>query len=95
MPQIIASGVAQADSSDIVLASGTSTTISLFTAAGVALSSDGRASVQIKSSGGVYQPLSMGAGTLGVHRRELVISGPGTYNVRKFPSGTAFGVDQD
>jgi len=37
----------------------------------------------------------MGAGTLGVHRRELVISGPGTYNVRKFPSGTAFGVDRD
>ena len=93
MAELIASGVTAANSVDIVLASGADSTIGLFAAAGVALSSDTSAVVQRKGSNGEYYSVPDSA--LYPARTAVQIAGPGTYRVRKEVSGTAFGVSQD
>lgn len=90
---IVASGTAQANSSDFTLAAGVPGTFSLFVASGVALSSDMVATVFKKDSGGAYTALD--GGTLTASKRSLVIDGPGEYRWTKYASVVAFGIDRD
>ena len=93
MAELIASGTSAANSADIVLASGADSTIGLFAAAGVALSSDTSAVVQRKGSNGEYYTVP--ESELYPAKTAVQIAGPATYRVRKLPSGTSFAVSRD
>jgi hypothetical protein len=91
MANLIPSSTSQADSLDFVVAAGTPTTLSLFSATNQSLPNDAAAVIKIKSSGGTYNVI----GALSNQQKALVLDGPGTFLVTKGPSSVAFGVDQD
>lgn len=91
MAELIASGTAQADSADFTLAAGETATLYLKDAAGAQVGSESIASVQIKSSDGQYFTI----GELNCREVAKVLSGAGTYRVRRLASGEAFGVDKN
>lgn len=93
MAELIATGVAQADSADIVLADGAVATIGLFAAAGVSLSPDTKAVIQRKASNSQYYTVP--EAELYPAKTAVQINGPATYRVRKFASAVSFGVSQD
>ena len=95
MPQLLPTGTTQADSTDITLASGVSTVISLFAASGVSIPLEPQALIQRKGSNGIYRTLSGATGILSGSWLEIVIGGPGTFRVRKLASAVAVGVDRD
>lgn len=88
MTAICASGVTQVDSTDIVLASGVSTTLAL---AGATLDTSCVAMIQIKSTAATYMTI----GTLDVYNPMRVLAAPGTFRVRKLASAVAITVERD
>lgn len=88
---INASSVSSNTSSDIDLAAGSTTTISLFAAASGALPRGCSASIQKKSSSGAYHEVAVISDRGPV---SVVLEGPGVYRVVKAAGSTAFGVDQ-
>lgn len=95
MAELIASGTARATSSTFTLASGESTTISLFAAAGVSISPDAKAVIEQVASNATASAVQEPGGELNAGRTKTTINGPGTWRVTKFPSAVAFGVDRD
>ena len=95
MAELIASGIIKASSTPFTLASGESATISLFAAAGVAYSSDTVAYVEKVASNGVASAVQEPGGILIPGRTKTTVNGPGSWQVTKMPSGTAYGVDRD
>lgn len=89
MTQLIATGTAQADSADFTLTTD-STTLSLFSTT-EQIPSLCTAMVQKKSASGVY----LNFGQIDGNNPVKVLSGPGTYRVRKLASSASFGVDRD
>lgn len=91
MAEIIASGTTEANSSDIIVADGASTTVFLKSGTGGQIVNGASATVQIKSSGGHYFPI----GSLDQYNSAKVIQAPGTYRVVRHANGSAFGVDAE
>ncbi|MCA0214520.1 MAG: hypothetical protein LCH79_15250 [Proteobacteria bacterium] len=90
MAVILASGITDANSSDVTVASGFTATVFLTDAAGPVLPADAQAEIQIKSDGGEYFTV----GRLTRDTPALVISGPGTYRVRRMACSSAILVEQ-
>ena len=90
MAELIATGTAQADSSDFTLADGQSTTIFLKDASSDSVPAQCAANVQIKSADSVYYTIHV----ITDRCPAIVLDAPGTYRVRKQASITTFGVDR-
>ena len=90
MAELIATGRAQADSSDFTLADGQSTTIFLKDASYDSVPAQCAANVQIKSADSVYYTIHV----ITARCPAIVLDAPGTYRVRKQASITTFGVDR-
>lgn len=91
MAELIATGTAQADSADFTLAAGDSAVLYLKDAAGAQVGANSIARVQIKSADGQYFTV----GELNCREVAKVLSGAGTYRVRRLASDEAFGVDKN
>jgi len=91
MAELIASGTTEANSSDIVIADGESTTLFLKSGTGGPIVNGAMASVQIKSSGAHYFTI----GSLDHYNPAKVIQAPGTFRVVRHANAVAFGVDAE
>lgn len=91
MAELIAIGTAQADSADFTLAAGETATLYLKDSGGPQVSSTSIARVQIKSADGEY----FNIGELNCREVAKVLSGAGTYRVRRLAADAPFGVDKN
>lgn len=87
--ELLATGVIDATSADIVVAAGTPVSLFLKNAAGPTVDTQARASIQQKTSTATYFTV----GELNGLNRSVVIDGPGTFRVQKY-AGPSFGVEQ-
>lgn len=88
--ELIAAGSTSATSSDITVAAGSTATVFLKDADGGQMLPEARVAVEIKDSGGVYNTV----GWLTDRMPAAVISGAGTYRVRRYATGAVVGVGQ-
>lgn len=91
MAELIAAGTADANSADIVLTDGGSSTVFLKSGTGGVIVEGARGVIQIKSSGGHYFTV----GTLDRDNPATAILGPGTFRVVRLANASAFGVDAE
>lgn len=91
MAELIAAGTTDANSADIVLADGASSTVFLKSGTGAVIVTGARAAIQIKSSGGHYFTV----GTLDRDAPAKAILGPGTFRIVRVANADAFGVDAE
>ena len=89
MAELIAAGTADANSADIVLADGASSTVFLKSGTGGPIVLGARATIQIKSSDNYYFTV----GALDRDSPAQAIMGPGTFRVIRVANAAAFGVD--
>lgn len=89
MAELIASGTAAADSADFTVAAGTTATLFLKTAS-YPVPPGALATVQVKSGTAYFS-----IGTISQAEPMKVLSGAGTYRVRKASNLVAFGVDKE
>lgn len=92
MAELIASSAGQADSADIALTAGASTTLYLKTASAT-LPRDAVALVQVKSGSNYFT-----VGQIDAANPMQVLTAVGTFRVRKLAAaetGSSFGVDRD
>ena len=92
MAVILASGVTEAGSTDIVITSGGSATVFLSDASGPALDPSDSAEVQIKATNGEYYPLP--GNILNRECTAISIASPGTYRVWRRGAASAFAIEQ-
>lgn len=88
--EILATGTAAGDSTDVVVAAGTPVTVFLKAATSIPVPSDALAEVKVKSVGLTYHTI----GVLTGKQPALVIDGPGTYQVSRIAGTAAFGIDK-
>lgn len=89
--EILATGTAAADSSEVTVTAGTPVTIFLKKGSSGPVESGSRAVVKIKSSGGFYHEV----GALTGSRQALVLDGPGTFLISREETKVAFGIDKE
>lgn len=89
MAELLSTATTAASSSDIVVADGGSATIFLKGADGV-LPANPRVLIEVKDSDGNYGVI----GELDGGNKATVISGKGTYRVRRLATGASVGVEQ-
>lgn len=89
--EILATGTAAADSSEVTVTAGTPVTLFLKKGSSGPVGSTVRAVIKIKSSGGFYHEVS----ALDGQRQAAVIDGPGTFIVSREETKEAFGVDKE
>lgn len=83
--QILAVGTTDADSSDVVIASGESLTVALKDAAGPVVASGSIVDILLKDDAGEYFLID----TMTVHKPAVVINAAGTYRFSRKNRGTA------
>lgn len=91
MAELISIGTNQTDSADFTLFAGEEATIYLKNGSGPQLDAKSYAAIQIKASNGEYFTI----GYLNCREPAKVISGAGTYRVRRLLTDVAFGVDKN
>lgn len=97
MANVLASGTADAVSTDIVVAAGAAATVSLIYTNPAQPPTSATGIIKQKGSDGLYY--EMPNGRLTIHNSPRVLDGPGTYQVARVGSvnisGQAFGVDSN
>lgn len=89
MAELIAAGTTDANSADIVLADGASSTVFLKSGTGGPIVAGARAAIQIKSSDSYYFTV----GTLDRDAPAKALLGPATFRIVRVANTDAFGVD--
>lgn len=91
MALLIASGITETPSAEFTLADGQGCMLNLTAPAGaVRVPQGARASVQFKTSDGVF----LNAGQIVADNPAQLLAGPGTYRVVRHALGSPFGVDK-